>query len=140
MRLPTWLFILAAASTVSNSRQWPAQIRQSQEANEKIAFEASTSSTSLSARLTQKPFATPSVVEKTVGGDLAQIRLAADNLTNNWKPPLSTRGRYIVDANGQRFKLIGGNWHGASGTYLGRGDINDPDNHHAGEVAYQTPL
>ncbi|PWN32209.1 glycoside hydrolase [Meira miltonrushii] len=57
-----------------------------------------------------------------------------------WTPPLSTRGRYIVDANGKRFKLIGGNWHGASGTYLGKGDINDPDNHHAGEVAFQTPL
>ncbi|PWN43300.1 glycoside hydrolase [Ceraceosorus guamensis] len=62
------------------------------------------------------------------------------SLVNTWAPPLSTRGRYIVDANGKRFKLRGGNWHGASGTYLGRGDYNDPANHHAGELAYQTPL
>lgn len=62
------------------------------------------------------------------------------SLLSSWTPPLSTRGRYIVDANGKRFKLRGGNWHGASGTYLGRGDYNDPANHHAGEMAYQTPL
>jgi len=29
-----------------------------------------------------------------------------------WKAPLSTRGRYIVDADGHRFKLKSGNWHG----------------------------
>ncbi|MEU8631899.1 cellulase family glycosylhydrolase [Amycolatopsis sp. NPDC048633] len=54
--------------------------------------------------------------------------------------PLSTRGRYIVDANGDRFKLKAANWHGASGTWTGSGDVNDPANHHAGEIAYQTPL
>lgn len=53
-----------------------------------------------------------------------------------WTPPLSTRGRYVVDANGNRFKLKGGNWHGASGTYTGSGDINDDANHHANENAY----
>lgn len=62
------------------------------------------------------------------------------NLTASWTPPLRTRGRYIVDAAGVRFKLKAGNWHGASGTYLGSGDIRDPSNHHAGEQAYQTPL
>ncbi|MCO5565446.1 hypothetical protein L7F22_019119 [Adiantum nelumboides] len=148
MRLPIWLFILAAASTVSNSRQWPAQSRQSSSlsnvANDidinKIVEASTSSSASLSAHFTQTPFTSTShSIEKSVR-DLPSIKLAADNLTNNWTPPLSTRGRYIVDANGQRFKLIGGNWHGASGTYLGRGDINDPDNHHAGEVAFQTPL
>ena len=66
--------------------------------------------------------------------------LATRDLNESWTPPLSTRGRYIVDATGQRFKLIAGNWHGASGTYNGRGDIGDPENHHAGEQAFQTPL
>jgi hypothetical protein len=37
-----------------------------------------------------------------------------------WVGPLSTRGRYIVDANGNRFKLKAGNWHGASGTWWHR--------------------
>jgi hypothetical protein len=57
-----------------------------------------------------------------------------------WAGPLSTRGRFIVDANGERFKLKSGNWHGASGTWTGSGDINDPANHHAGEKADQIPL
>lgn len=57
-----------------------------------------------------------------------------------WVGPLSTRGRYIVDANGNRFKLKSGNWHGASGTWNGSGDITDPANHHAGEMSFQTPL
>jgi endoglucanase len=57
-----------------------------------------------------------------------------------WAGPLSTRGRYIVDAAGNRFKLKSGNWHGASGTWTGSGDVADPANHHAGEIAYQTPL
>lgn len=57
-----------------------------------------------------------------------------------WVGPLSTRGRYIVDANGDRFKLKSGNWHGASGTWTGSGDINDPANHHAGEKSDQMPL
>lgn len=58
----------------------------------------------------------------------------------SWVGPLSTRGRYIVDAAGNRFKLKAANWHGASGTWNGSGDVNDPANHHAGEIAYQTPL
>ncbi len=58
----------------------------------------------------------------------------------SWSGPLSTRGRYIVDATGNRFKLKSGNWHGASGTWNGSGDINDPANHHAGELSHQTPL
>jgi endoglucanase len=57
-----------------------------------------------------------------------------------WVAPLSTRGRYIVDARGDRFKLKSGNWHGASGTWNGQGDITDPANHHAGEKSDQMPL
>ncbi|KAJ7737822.1 cellulase [Mycena maculata] len=55
-------------------------------------------------------------------------------------PPLSTRGRYVVDVNGNRFKMLGGNWHGASGTWTGSGDINDDANHHSGENAHTMPL
>uniref|UniRef100_UPI003F860E89 glycoside hydrolase family 5 protein n=1 Tax=Actinosynnema sp. TaxID=1872144 RepID=UPI003F860E89 len=58
----------------------------------------------------------------------------------DWKAPLSTRGRYVVDADGNRFKLKSGNWHGASGTWTGSGPKSDPANHHAGEIAHQTPL
>lgn len=65
---------------------------------------------------------------------------ALDDLGKTWKPPLSTRGRYVVDANGKRFKLKAGSWHGASGTYLGRGDKYDRTNHWAGEATFQTPL
>jgi hypothetical protein len=57
-----------------------------------------------------------------------------------WVGPLSTRGRYVVDARGERFKLKSGNWHGASGTWNGSGDIADPANHHAGEKSEQIPL
>ncbi|MFD9738444.1 glycoside hydrolase family 5 protein [Umezawaea sp. NPDC059074] len=63
---------------------------------------------------------------------------AADDVT--WVGPLSTRGRYVVDARGDRFKLKSGNWHGASGTWNGSGDVNDPANHHAGEKADRIPL
>ncbi|WP_375256572.1 glycoside hydrolase family 5 protein [Streptomyces sp. PKU-EA00015] len=57
-----------------------------------------------------------------------------------WTPPLSTRGRYIVDAHGNRFKLKSGNWHGASGTWTGSGSPDDPANHHAGEMSGRVPL
>lgn len=57
-----------------------------------------------------------------------------------WTGPLSTRGRYIVDAHGDRFKLKAGNWHGASGTWTGEGDANDPAQHHAGEMSHDIPL
>nr|WP_197686490.1 cellulase family glycosylhydrolase [Actinoplanes derwentensis] len=57
-----------------------------------------------------------------------------------WTAPLSTRGRYIVDADGNRFKLRSGNWHGASGTWNGSGSDTDDAEHHAGENAGRTPL
>ncbi|MEU4620743.1 cellulase family glycosylhydrolase [Actinoplanes sp. NPDC023801] len=57
-----------------------------------------------------------------------------------WTGPLSTRGRYIVDADGQRFKLRSGNWHGASGTWNGSGDPAGNAGHHAGENSGRIPL
>ncbi|MFD8196085.1 glycoside hydrolase family 5 protein [Streptomyces wuyuanensis] len=57
-----------------------------------------------------------------------------------WTPPLSTRGRYVVDAEGDRFKLKSGNWHGASGTWTGSGSPDDPANNHAGEKSDRMPL
>ncbi|WP_030807842.1 glycoside hydrolase family 5 protein [Streptomyces sp. NRRL S-337] len=61
-------------------------------------------------------------------------------LIDSWRPPLSTRGRYIVDADGNRFKLKSANWHGAQGSWNGSGDITDPANHHDGEKSDQMPL
>ncbi|MCP9212322.1 glycoside hydrolase family 5 protein [Streptomyces sp. NEAU-Y11] len=58
----------------------------------------------------------------------------------DWKGPLSTRGRWIVDADGKRFKLKSGNWHGASGTWTGSGDQEEDANHHGGENAGRMPL
>ncbi|WP_405825747.1 glycoside hydrolase family 5 protein [Streptomyces sp. NBC_01390] len=57
-----------------------------------------------------------------------------------WTPPLSTRGRWIVDANGDRFKLRSGNWHGASGTWNGSGSPDNDADHHAGENSGRMPL
>ncbi|BFV55464.1 hypothetical protein KCMC57_up05680 [Kitasatospora sp. CMC57] len=61
-------------------------------------------------------------------------------LAASWTGPLSTRGRWIVDADGNRFKLKSGNWEGAQGTWLGSGDIGDPANHMHGEPAHNMPL
>src|SRR5690242_775780 len=36
-----------------------------------------------------------------------------------WQAPLSTRGRYIVDADGNRFRLKSANWDGAQGSWTG---------------------
>lgn len=58
----------------------------------------------------------------------------------SWQAPLRTEGRYIVDAHGDRFRLVSGNWHGASGTWTGSGDPADPADNHAGEVSHQIPL
>ncbi|MEU9002172.1 cellulase family glycosylhydrolase [Streptomyces sp. NPDC048551] len=57
-----------------------------------------------------------------------------------WTPPLSTRGRYIVDAQGNRFRLRSGNWDGAQGSWNGSGDQSDPANHHAGQDSHGIPL
>ncbi|WP_327130921.1 glycoside hydrolase family 5 protein [Streptomyces sp. NBC_01343] len=57
-----------------------------------------------------------------------------------WTPPLSTRGRYIVDAQGNRFRLRSGNWDGAQGSWNGSGDRNDPATHHAGQNSGGIPI
>ncbi|MFJ3904886.1 glycoside hydrolase family 5 protein [Streptomyces sp. NPDC090025] len=64
----------------------------------------------------------------------------ATALADSWNPPLSTRGRYVVDADGKRFKLKSGNWQGAQGSWNGSGDLADPANHHDGEKSDQLPL
>ncbi|MEV1065712.1 cellulase family glycosylhydrolase [Streptomyces sp. NPDC050263] len=57
-----------------------------------------------------------------------------------WQPPLSTRGRYIVDARGNRFRLKSANWDGAQGSWTGSGSTADPADHHAGQNSYGIPL
>jgi endoglucanase len=69
-------------------------------------------------------------------GTVAPPQVAAAD----WTGPLSTRGRWIVDANGNRFKLRSGNWHGASGTWNGSGSVDDDAAHHAGENSHRVPL
>ncbi|MGE7435962.1 glycoside hydrolase family 5 protein [Kitasatospora sp. NPDC001175] len=66
--------------------------------------------------------------------------LTGTQLSASWTGPLSTRGRYVVDANGERFKLKSGNWEGAQGTWTGSGDPADPANHAHGEPAHDMPL
>ncbi|MER7583756.1 cellulase family glycosylhydrolase [Kitasatospora sp. NPDC097691] len=61
-------------------------------------------------------------------------------LAASWTGPLSTRGRYIVDANGDRFKLKSANWAGAQGTWEGSGSTDDPANNQAGQVSHNIPL
>ncbi|MFE0516165.1 glycoside hydrolase family 5 protein [Streptomyces sp. NPDC058964] len=60
--------------------------------------------------------------------------------TDAWQPPLSTRGRYIVDARGNRFRLRSANWDGAQGSWTGSGSAGDPANHHAGQDSNGIPL
>ncbi|MFE0459126.1 glycoside hydrolase family 5 protein [Kitasatospora sp. NPDC058965] len=70
----------------------------------------------------------------------APVPLTGPQLAASWTGPLSTRGRYIVDATGNRFKLKAGNWSGAQGTWEGSGDANDPANNQAGQVSHNIPL
>ncbi|WOX21269.1 glycoside hydrolase family 5 protein [Streptomyces solicathayae] len=66
--------------------------------------------------------------------------LTGEQLAESWRAPLSTRGRYIVDADGNRFKLKAGNWSGVQGTWEGSGDVNDPANHQADQKSNNIPL
>ncbi|MGW0510127.1 glycoside hydrolase family 5 protein [Streptomyces olivaceoviridis] len=71
----------------------------------------------------------------------APARIAADTPDPAaWSAPLSTRGRYIVDAHGDRFRLKGANWDGAQGSWTGGGSATDPANHHAGQDSHGIPL
>ncbi|MEU1231649.1 cellulase family glycosylhydrolase [Streptomyces sp. NPDC005828] len=70
----------------------------------------------------------------------APVAATADQLAASWTGPLSTRGRYVVDAAGNRFKLKSGNWAGAQGTWEGSGDVNDPANHQADQKSNNIPL
>lgn len=74
------------------------------------------------------------------GGQATPTALTGPQLAASWTGPLSTRGRWIVDAGGNRFKLKAGNWAGAQGTWTGSGDINDPASHMHGEPAHSMPL
>ncbi|WP_078867880.1 cellulase family glycosylhydrolase [Streptomyces sp. NRRL F-5727] len=66
--------------------------------------------------------------------------MTGPELAASWTAPLSTRGRYIVDADGNRFKLKAGNWSGVQGTWEGSGDIEDPANHQADQKSNNVPL
>jgi endoglucanase len=66
--------------------------------------------------------------------------LTGPQLSASWTAPLSTRGRYVVDADGDRFKLKSGNWAGAQGTWEGSGDVEDVTNHQADQRSYNLPL
>ncbi|MCF3172696.1 cellulase family glycosylhydrolase [Streptomyces sioyaensis] len=70
----------------------------------------------------------------------ASVRPAAGTPAGAWTAPLSTRGRYIVDADGTRFRLQAGNWDGAQGSWSGSGDINDASSHHSGQNSHGIPL
>ncbi|MFF2008425.1 glycoside hydrolase family 5 protein [Streptomyces sp. NPDC058195] len=66
--------------------------------------------------------------------------LTGAELAASWTGPLSTRDRYVVDADGDRFKLKSGNWAGAQGTWQGSGDVNDVANHQARQMSHNIPL
>ncbi|MFG2816000.1 glycoside hydrolase family 5 protein [Streptomyces sp. NPDC048410] len=70
----------------------------------------------------------------------APVAHSATRAAADWSAPLSTRGRYIVDSRGNRFRLKAANWDGAQGSYNGSGSVDDPANHHAGQNAHDIPL
>nr|WP_203731074.1 cellulase family glycosylhydrolase [Streptomyces sp. SID12501] len=88
--------------------------------------------------VTFAPVAEAAGVRESAAEVVAEPEIAAS--AANWTPPLSTRGRWIVDANGNRFKLRSGNWHGASGTWNGSGSADADADHHAGENSGRMPL
>ncbi|MFB6436315.1 glycoside hydrolase family 5 protein [Streptomyces sp. NPDC056411] len=70
----------------------------------------------------------------------AHPRTRTAHTEDRWTAPLSTRGRYIVDAEGRRFRLKSANWDGAQGSWTGSGDRDDPAAHHAGQNSHGIPL
>ncbi|MEE1788602.1 cellulase family glycosylhydrolase [Streptomyces sp. SP17BM10] len=93
---------------------------------------------SLATTLCALAVAPPPATEAAVGQ--APAALTGAELSASWTGPLSTRGRYVVDAAGNRFKLRSGNWSGAQGTWEGSGDPNDPADNQAGQVSHDIPL
>ncbi|MFJ3306467.1 glycoside hydrolase family 5 protein [Streptomyces sp. NPDC086549] len=96
-----------------------------------------TSTATVLTLLTTAPTAVAAVPEPVSSGTPAQVSAPA---ADTWQPPLSTRGRYIVDAQGNRFRLRSANWDGAQGSWTGSGSVTDPANHHAGQNSYGIPL
>ncbi len=99
-----------------------------------LACVAMTAGTSAAAPPAAPPATTPAA------GAAAPAVLDGPALAASWAGPLSTRGRYVVDATGARFKLKSGNWAGAQGTWQGSGSTTDPANNQAGQVSYNLPL
>ncbi len=75
----------------------------------------------------------------TTTADDSITALTGQQLAESWSAPLSTVGRYVVDADGDRFKLKSANWDGAQGHWSGSGDKNDPANHNSG-ISYDIPM
>lgn len=94
----------------------------------------------LSALLLGTPASATSLQPAAAEAVAPPVPLTGPQLAASWTAPLSTRGRWIVDADGNRFKLKSGNWEGAQGTWTGSGDINDPANHMHGIKADDMPL
>ncbi|GAA2800143.1 hypothetical protein GCM10010441_26280 [Kitasatospora paracochleata] len=80
------------------------------------------------------------VVTPAAAAGSAPVALTGKQLAASWTGPLSTRGRYIVDAKGNRFKLKAGNWSGAQGTWEGSGSESDVNNHQAHQMSNNIPL
>ncbi|MEU5764781.1 cellulase family glycosylhydrolase [Streptomyces asoensis] len=97
-----------------------------------------TSTGAVLALLTPAPTALAATPAAAPAGAPATTAAAAAAAT--WQPPLSTRGRYVVDAQGQRFRLKSANWDGAQGSWSGSGSAADPANHHAGQDSSGIPL
>ncbi|MER5699495.1 glycoside hydrolase family 5 protein [Streptomyces mirabilis] len=96
-----------------------------------------TSAAAVLALLTTAPTAMATVPEPVAAKAHPQATATA---ADTWQPPLSTQGRYIVDARGNRFRLKSANWDGAQGSWTGSGSITDPANHHAGQDSFGIPL
>ncbi|MFJ8796524.1 glycoside hydrolase family 5 protein [Streptomyces sp. NPDC102487] len=82
----------------------------------------------------------PGAVAAPAVSSAASAAPAVEATADTWQPPLSTRGRYVVDADGNRFRMKSANWDGAQGSWTGSGSTDDPANHHAGQNSHGIPL
>ncbi|MEV8094404.1 cellulase family glycosylhydrolase [Kitasatospora sp. NPDC085879] len=96
--------------------------------------------TALTLALPAALLAAPAAAAAPPAATAATSGAAAAGPAAEWTAPLSTRGRYIVDATGARFKLRSGNWDGAQGSWTGSGSITDPANHHSGQDSHGIPI